>query len=304
MAVSPQLIENFNRDGYVMMPDAIQPAQVARLTAILDGWTEESRGHAGAYGETMDGRPRFDVQPGVHSAERPALRRVASPVDIDDAYWAVAQDNAALDLTAAILSPDIKFYASKVNLKLPGSRTEVKYHQDFPFDPHTNMDMMTVLIFLDDVTMENGPLQLVPGSHRGPLHPLWHDGVFTGAVADDVERDAVTRSVACTGKAGDACLMHSAVLHGSSANLTQEPRRLFIITYVAEDARPLVPNPIPTRYDGTVVRGRATVRVRAVPFEMELPEYPRTASFFGQQEGQLTDRRTDRQTDQQPEGPG
>ena len=29
------------------------------------------------------------------------------------------------------------------------------------------MDMMTVLIFLDDVTMENGPLQLVPGSHKG-----------------------------------------------------------------------------------------------------------------------------------------
>ncbi len=289
MAVSPQLIEDFNRDGYVMMPDAITPAQLRSLTSILDDWTEESRGHAGPYGETMDGRPRFDVQPGVHSAETPALRRVASPVDVNDAYWAVAQDNAALDLTAAILSPNIKFYASKVNLKLPGSRTEVKYHQDFPFDPHTNMDMMTVLIFLDDVTMENGPLQLVPGSHNGPLHSLWHDGVFTGAVAEDDERAAIAGSVACTGKAGDACLMHSAVLHGSSSNLTGDPRRLFIITYVAEDAQPFVPNPIPTRYDGTVVRGKATGRVRAVPFEMELPEYPKTASFFGQQEGRQTD---------------
>ncbi|MEK9936493.1 MAG: hypothetical protein VW619_08680, partial [Rhodobiaceae bacterium] len=66
MAVSPQLIEDFNRDGYVMMPDAITPAQLRSLTSILDDWTEESRGHAGPYGETMDGRPRFDVQPGVH----------------------------------------------------------------------------------------------------------------------------------------------------------------------------------------------------------------------------------------------
>lgn len=289
MAVSPQLIEDFNRDGYVMMPDAISPAQLDQLTTTLDQWTDESRTKVGPYGETIDGRPRFDVQPGVHSAETPALRRVASPVDVSDTYWDVARDNGALDLTAAILSPNIKFYASKVNLKLPGSQTEVKYHQDFPFDPHTNMDMMTVLIFLDDVTMENGPLQLVPGSHNGPLHSLWHDGTFTGAVAPDIERAAITGSVACTGKAGDACLMHSAVLHGSSSNLTQDPRRLFIITYVAEDAQPFVPNPVPTRYDGTVVRGQATGRVRAVPFEMELPEYPKTASFFGQQEGQQTD---------------
>ena len=52
--------------------------------------------------------------------------------------------------------------------------------------------------------------------------------------------------------------MHSAVLHGSSANLSTDPRRLFIITYVAEDAQPFVPNPIPTIHDGTVVRGEAT----------------------------------------------
>ena len=280
------LIDDFNRDGYVMLADAISADQVQRLTASLDQWVEESRSQQGPYGQTIDNRPRFDVQPDTHSPETPALRRVASPVEISDDYWDVAQDNAALDLTAAIFSPNIKFYASKINLKLPGSKTAVKYHQDFPFDPHTNMDMMTVLIFLDDVTMENGPLQLVPGSHQGPLHSLWQDGRFTGAVADDVEQDAIQRSVACTGKAGDACLMHSAVLHGSSSNLSQDPRRLFIITYVAEDAQPFVPNPIPTIYDGTVVRGQKTGQVRAVPFQMDLPEHPKTASFFGQQEGQ------------------
>ena len=286
MTASPDLIADFHRDGYVMMENAITPHQVTALTAVLDRWTAESRDHPGPYGRMLDGRPRFDVQPDVHSPETPALRRVASPVDVDDDFWAVAQDNAALDLTSAIFSPNIKFYASKVNLKLPGSRTEVKYHQDFPFDPHTNMDMMTVLIFLDDVTMENGPLQLVPGSHKGPLHTLWHDGRFTGAVAPEVDAEAAAHAVPCTGKAGDACLMHSAVLHGSSANLGTDPRRLFIITYVAEDARPFVANPIPTVHDGTVVRGSATGKVRAVPFEMDLPEYPKTASFFGQQEGQ------------------
>ncbi|NBR39028.1 MAG: phytanoyl-CoA dioxygenase family protein [Alphaproteobacteria bacterium] len=286
MPINPTLIDDFHRDGYVMLPEAITTDQLNRLTAILDGWVEESRAHNAPYGETIDKRPRFDIQPDTHSPETPALRRVASPVEISEDYWDVAKNNAALDLTAAIFSPNIKFYASKINLKLPGSKTQVKYHQDFPFDPHTNMDMMTVLIFLDDVTLENGPLQLVPGSHKGPLYSLWQDGRFTGAVAKDVEKTAKDISVPCVGRAGDACLMHSCVLHGSSANLTQDPRRLFILTYVAEDAQAVTANPIPNIYDGEVVRGNATGRVRAIPYEMELPEYPKTASFFGQQEGQ------------------
>ena len=46
----------------------------------------------------------------------------------------------------------------------------------------TNDDIVTCLLFLDDVTLENGPLEVIPGSHKGPLYSHWHDGVFTGAV--------------------------------------------------------------------------------------------------------------------------
>ena len=41
MAVSPALIEDFNRDGYVSMPDAISPVQLKDLTAVLDEWTRD-----------------------------------------------------------------------------------------------------------------------------------------------------------------------------------------------------------------------------------------------------------------------
>ena len=54
-----------------------------------------------------------------------------------------------------------------INLKLPSSGTAVKYHQDFPFEPHSNEDIMKVLYFLDDVTFDNGPLEVIPGSHKG-----------------------------------------------------------------------------------------------------------------------------------------
>ena len=78
--------------------------------------------------------------------------------------------------------------------------------------------------------------------------------------------------------------MHSRLLHASLPNMTNAPRSLFIVTYVAEDAVPLSPNPIPHVYDGDIMRGRHTGRVRCTPYEMDLPEYPKEASFFGQQD--------------------
>lgn len=277
-------VTSFENDGYVLMENAITADQLAALNDQLRRWVDESRQHVSNFGEIMDGRPRFDVEPRTHSPETPALRRISSPIEVSDSYLAVTRDNAALDLTAEIFGPNIKLVATKVNLKLPGSGTAVKYHQDFPFEPHSNDNVMTVLIFLDDVTPDNGPLEVVPGSHRGKIHTLWHDGVFTGAVDPDMEKGLRDASVSCTGKAGSACLMHSRLLHASLPNMTNAPRSLFIVTYVAEDAVPLSPNPIPHVYDGDIMRGRHTGRVRCTPYEMDLPEYPKEASFFGQQD--------------------
>ena len=142
---------------------------------------------------------------------------------------------------------------------------------------------MTTLYFLDDVTLENGPLEVVPGSHKKDIHSLWHNGVFTGAVDESVEESARKTAVKCVGKAGDACLMHTRVLHGSLPNLTTTPRCLYIATYASEDSISLDRNHLPSIYDGEIVRGKRTGKVRTSNYEMQLPEYPEEASFFNQQ---------------------
>jgi hypothetical protein len=40
---------------------------------------------------------------------------------------------------------------------------------------------------------------------------------------------------------------------------------------------------MPNRYEGTIVRGVRTGRVRSIPYEITLPQLPSTASFFDQQ---------------------
>ena len=179
----------------------------------------------------------------------------------------------------------VRFHHGKINSKLPGTATQVKWHQDFPFEPMTNDDMITTLLFMDDVTLDNGPLEVLPGTHKGPIHSHWHDGVFRGAVHDtviDAQRDKIVK---CVGKAGSVCLMHANLLHGSAPNLSDQPRTLYITTYYAEDSIELSPNHLPSTLTHELVRGEVSGRVRCTPYEMELPDVPKGTSFFAQQEG-------------------
>ena len=271
----------FWRDGYVLMDGAVSTGQLAALRGAVAGWVEESRDHDGPWGTTMDGRGRFDVQPG-HSAEYPALRRVASPQEVCDVHLRIMRDSLLVDAAAQLVGPDLVVNNVKTNCKQPGVGTTVRFHQDFAYEAHSNDDMLAALLFVDDVTLDNGPLEVVPGTHRGPIFDHWQDGVFTGTIAD---RDlaGLGEPVACFGPAGSACLMHTRLVHGSAANLAEHPRTLAIFSYRSEDSRILHPNHLPSIYEGEVVRGVATGRVRASSYEMALGEKPTTASFFDQQ---------------------
>ncbi len=198
-------------------------------------------------------------------------------------YLRAMRENRAVNAIAELLGPNLKFHHCKINAKLPGTGTEVKFHQDFLYEPHSNDDLITALMFIDEVTEQNGPLEVLPGSDTGPLYGLWHDGVFTGAIDRRIADRMARKTVKCTGAAGAACLMHTRLVHGSAANLSTHPRTLFIAVYSAEDALPLCPNPLPSRYAGEVVRGRRTNRVRYGSYAMDLPEVPESASFFDQQ---------------------
>ncbi len=273
----------FWQDGFLLVEYAVTPKELNNLRSVFASWVEESRKHKKDYGETLDGRARFDLEPG-HNAEKPALRRVQSPEEISDIFSDAMHDTRMVDFVAELIGPAIKFHHGKVNSKLPGAATKVKFHQDFTFEPMTNDDVITALLFLDDVTLENGPLEVVPGSHKGELYSLWHDGVFTGAVADSVVEAHKDNIIKCTGKAGSVCLMHASLLHGSTPNFSDKSRTLYIATYYSEDAIELSPNALPSKFTHELIRGEISGRVRCTNYEIELPEVPKDTSFFAQQE--------------------
>jgi ectoine hydroxylase-related dioxygenase (phytanoyl-CoA dioxygenase family) len=274
--------KQFWSDGYLVVENVVDADLLKTMQTEFSGWVEESRDYTSPYGDTLDGRPRFDLEPG-HTREKPALRRVNAPVEVSQAYYNAMASSRMTDCVADLIGPNVKFHHSKINSKLPGGQTAVKWHQDFPYTPHSNSDLITALLMVDDVTKDNGPLEVAVGSHTGEIHGLWHDGIFTGAVADSVTRECQQKAVTCLGSAGSVCLMHTRLLHGSAPNLSEHSRNLFICVYSAEDAVPYSPSPMPTKFEGLIVRGEKTNKVRSTSYEIELPQKPTTASFFDQQ---------------------
>lgn len=281
-ALSQEQQDFFWDNGYLVMPDAVNKVMLTELQRVFHGWVEQSRQHDVNWGETIDGKPRFHLEAG-HTKALPRLLRVNAPVEISRTYFDAMADSPMTDYVASLIGPDVKLHHTKINSKQSGSETAVKWHQDFGFTPHSNDSVVTALLMIDEVTEQNGPLEVSLGSHRGPIHGLWHDGIFTGAINAEIAAGCASKAVTCTGSAGSVCLMHTRLLHGSAANQSDAPRTLFISVYSADDAIPLSPSPMPNRYEGMTVRGQPQGRVRSIDFCVDLPQLPETASFFDQQ---------------------
>lgn len=102
--------------------------------------------------------------------------------------------------------------------------------------------ILSSAICLDDCTPDNGPLRVIPGSHKGD-YPLKHAdaGSGNGEVADGLFAD--DDRVDMVAPAGSVLLFHSLLLHDSKPNLTGQPRRVMIYSHYPgnydfpEDAR-------------------------------------------------------------------
>ncbi|VTN04825.1 ectoine hydroxylase [Raoultella ornithinolytica] len=152
-------IEQFHQQGFLVVEGVLSPDEIAALQQDFDGWVEESRRHTEVWGETLDGRPRFDLE-GDHRADHPSLRRVSSPTEISVAFEHAALQSRMATIAAQLIGGSgTRFHHSKINSKLPFTATQVKWHQDFLFTPHSNDDIITALLMISDVTPGKRPAE-------------------------------------------------------------------------------------------------------------------------------------------------
>src|SRR5262249_3497104 len=90
-------------------------------------------------------------------------------------------------ILAQLIGPNIRLHGAKLNMKSAGYGAAVEWHQDWAFYPHTNDDVLATGLYLDDRDMENGPLLVVPSTHKGPVHDHHGDGYFAGAIDPELK---------------------------------------------------------------------------------------------------------------------
>lgn len=109
--------------------------------------------------------------------------------------------------------------------------TMLPWHQD----RWTHLDrdpQVTIWTALDPATIENGCVQIVPGSHKTLLNPEHASGFLTKQQGEAIdEKDAIYVEL----EPGEVALLHNWTLHRSDTNRSDTSRRAFSVCYM--DAR-------------------------------------------------------------------
>ncbi len=262
-------IDFYDEQGYLVLRDVVpnevlqaSVAETERLVAVASTLTEAI--------------PMLDLDPS-HTPEKPRVRRIKSPHEHSEYFQRLAADPVILDLLDPLMPSGVRIHNTKINMKSAGTGEPIEWHQDWAFYPHTNDDVLAVGIYLDDCTEENGPMMVIPGSHKGPTYNHHEGPYFCGAM--DVENcDAdLSKAVPLMGPAGSLTIHHARLVHGSAPNRSARSRRFLLYAYAANDAWPLhdLKGGLEA-FDSRIVRGQPTLapRMKEVPVRIPLPTRP------------------------------
>src|SRR5687768_96054 len=150
-------VEFYRENGYLVVHNVLDAATVERLKREMADVLDRAR-------EVTAHTEVYDLEPG-HRPDAPRVRRIKTPHKFFPGFEKLYREPRLVEILQKLLGPDVRLHGSKINLKAPRYGSPVEWHQDWAFYPHTNDDLLAVGVMLDDCTLENGPLLVVPKSH-------------------------------------------------------------------------------------------------------------------------------------------
>ena len=272
-------VEAYRRDGVIVVPEVLDRTTLGRVRQVI---AELVAGAA----DVTEHTDLYDLEPG-HSRNDPRVRRIKTPHKIHPIFDEIVRSKPVIDILTKLIGPGLRLHGSKLNMKSAKYGSPVEWHQDWAFYPHTNDDVLATGIYLDDCDMDNGPLLVIPGSHRGPTFDHHAGGRFCGAMnpaACDID---FAKAVPLMGPAGSMTIHHARLVHGSALNRSNRQRRLLLHEYAAADAWPLMGVADFAEFNDRMVLGEPGIEPRIVPapVRMPLPAAEHQGSIYENQRG-------------------
>ena len=212
MKLTPQQIEQFDREGYLFFPSLFKPDE----TKVL-----------------------LDEVPRLYAQQRPenVREKTGGVVRTNFAAHMYSKPFATLARHPRMIEPVMQIYGEKlymhqfkINGKMAFDGDVWQWHQDYGTwvnDDHMpEPRAMNVAIFLDEVNEFNGPLMFIPGSHKLGVLEAGHDLTTTSYPLWTIDHDTISKLVARggivapKGPSGSMILFHSCLVHASTSNLS------------------------------------------------------------------------------------
>lgn len=213
----------FQRDGFFITP-LLSQAEVFDLCSALSAMAAT----CDDLGQHPSGA-RFTVEKGSDPSDRVGrelgIRKYIDLGQALPAFWAVVRDARVRAILDDLHGPGARLLQSMALVKPPGIGSPKDWHQDSPYFPLDRVDeMVGVWIALDDATLENGCMQVIPGSHRAGSAP--HVQGPTGWRLDDATVNGVCERITpLPMTAGQALIFDGNLWHFTDANRSRLRRR-------------------------------------------------------------------------------
>ena len=205
------------------------------------------------------------------------VRSIFAPETDSGLFEKVVQLERLVKPAMALLQDEVYIHQTKLNTKFAMAGDWWEWHQDYVFwkkdDGMPSPNVLTIMIFLNDINEFNGPILLIPGSHKAgmvddavnePEHEKtdsWYaqyqkSAAYLPALTSDLKYTLKQNTiaewvntnglVAAKGAAGSALLFHGNIFHASSNNMSPWDRHTLLITYNSiNNALPYMESPRP-----------------------------------------------------------
>ncbi|QXC63240.1 phytanoyl-CoA dioxygenase family protein [Aquihabitans sp. G128] len=255
MVLSASQVAAYERDGFLVVPDAIPhdacDALIARATQLVDEFdpstvsvfstkeqTRTSDEHFLASGDGITcffEEEAFAPDGSLRQDKALSINKIGHAMhDLDPVFDAFSRQPAIAEAAAAIGMADPKLLQSMYIFKSPRIGGEVTCHQDSAFLYTDPMTVVGFWVALQDATLENGCLWAQPGGHRTPLRQRFVLDPAGGTRFEQLDdtpwpEPGGPELVPLEAKKGTMVLLHGLLPHWSDVNRSERSRHAYTV---------------------------------------------------------------------------
>ncbi len=219
-------IDHFRQHGYVRIGKVLTDEEIDLYRREYDHEFEQARQSGRFRNLTID-----DTQDVKEKNEAPEqMLQIMQMCERNIHFRRLIYHEQILGMMESRLGPNIQLFHDQALYKPANHGGPVFWHQDNGYWRCSPANLVTCWLTLDDVEVNNGAMQMIPGSH---LRPLEHVRSESTSALFDIESQADTpNAVVVDLPAGGALFHHCQTLHYSAPNATDRQRRAFAIHFM------------------------------------------------------------------------